>query len=73
MFNSSETRLAPSLLLNVSPQPIPAMVNQDAPAALIGTTRSRVNLSMTKIRKLGLIDYKGKFEVRKRPTELRSE
>jgi hypothetical protein len=31
---------------------------------MIGTTRSRVSFFMNKFRKLGLIDYNGKIEVR---------
>ena len=70
-FNSSEMRLARALLLfanygnNVDQEPIPVKVNQETLAALVGTTRSRVNFFMNKFRKLGLIDYNGKLEVRK--------
>jgi CRP/FNR family transcriptional regulator, cyclic AMP receptor protein len=46
-------------------EPIPVRVNQETLAALIGTTRSRVNFFMNKFRKLGLIDYNGKVEVHK--------
>ncbi len=69
LFNSSEMRLARALLLlanygnDVGPEPIPVNVNQDTLAALIGTTRSRVNFFMNKFRKLGLINYNGKLEV----------
>jgi CRP/FNR family transcriptional regulator, cyclic AMP receptor protein len=71
LFNSSEMRLARALLLlanygnDVGPEPIPVSVNQDTLAALIGTTRSRVNVFMNKFRKLGLIKYNGKLEVQK--------
>jgi CRP-like cAMP-binding protein len=71
LFNSSEMRLARALLLlanygnDVGPEPIPVNVNQDTLAALIGTTRSRVNVFMNKFRKLGLIKYNGKLEVQK--------
>jgi CRP-like cAMP-binding protein len=71
LFNSSEMRLARALLLlanfgnDVGPEPIPVNVNQDTLAALIGTTRSRVNVFMNKFRKLGLINYNGKLEVQK--------
>jgi CRP/FNR family cyclic AMP-dependent transcriptional regulator len=71
LFNSSEMRLARALLLlanygnDLGVEPIPIKVNQDTLAALIGTTRSRVNFFMNKFRKLGLIDYNGKLEVRK--------
>jgi CRP/FNR family transcriptional regulator, cyclic AMP receptor protein len=71
LFNSSEMRLARALLLlanyghDVGPEPIPVKVNQETLAALIGTTRSRVNAFMNKFRKLGLIKYNGKLEVQK--------
>jgi hypothetical protein len=71
LFNSSEMRLARALLLlanyggDLGTEPVPIKVNQETLAALIGTTRSRVNLFMNKFRKLGLIDYNGKLEVRK--------
>jgi CRP-like cAMP-binding protein len=69
LFNSSELRLARALLLlanfgnDVDQEPISVKVNQETLAALIGTTRSRVNFFMNKFRKLGLIDYNGKVEV----------
>jgi CRP-like cAMP-binding protein len=71
LFNSSEMRLARALLLlanvgnDAGPEPIPIKVNQDTLAALIGTTRSRVNVFMNKFRKLGLIKYNGTLEVQK--------
>jgi len=71
LFNSSEMRLARALLLLANfgndggQEPIPVRVNQETLAALIGTTRSRVNFFMNKFRKLGLIDYNGKVEVHK--------
>jgi len=71
LFNSSEMRLARALLLLANygndhgQEPIAVKVNQDTLAALIGTTRSRVNVFMNKFRKLGLIDYNGKVEVHK--------
>jgi CRP-like cAMP-binding protein len=71
LFNSSEMRLARALLLlanygnDLGQAPIPLKVNQDMLAALIGTTRSRVNFFMNKFRKLGLIKYNGKLEVQK--------
>jgi hypothetical protein len=36
-----------------------------APAAPVGTTRSRVNFFMNRFRKLGLIDYNGHIRVHK--------
>jgi CRP/FNR family transcriptional regulator, cyclic AMP receptor protein len=71
LFNSSEMRLARALLLlanygnDLGKEPLPVKVNQDTLAALIGTTRPRVNHFMNKFRKLGLIDYNGKLEVHK--------
>jgi CRP/FNR family transcriptional regulator, cyclic AMP receptor protein len=71
LFNSSEMRLARALLLlanygsDVGQEPIAVKVNQETLAALIGTTRSRVNFFMNKFRKLGLIKYNGKLEVQK--------
>jgi CRP/FNR family transcriptional regulator, cyclic AMP receptor protein len=71
LFNRSEMRLARALLLlanyggDLGIELVPLKVNQETLAALIGTTRSRVNFFMNKFRKLGLIDYNGKLEVRK--------
>jgi CRP/FNR family transcriptional regulator, cyclic AMP receptor protein len=71
LFNSSEMRLARALLLmanygnDLGSEPIPVKVNQETLAAMIGTTRSRVNFFMNKFRKLGLIKYNGKLEVQK--------
>jgi CRP-like cAMP-binding protein len=71
LFNSSEMRLARALLLlanygnDFGLEPIAVKVNQETLAALIGTTRSRVNVFMNKFRKLGLIKYNGKLEVQK--------
>jgi CRP/FNR family transcriptional regulator, cyclic AMP receptor protein len=71
LFNSSEMRLARALLLlanygdNLGQEPMLVKVNQETLAAMIGTTRSRVNFFMNKFRKLGLIDYNGKLEVHK--------
>jgi len=69
LFNSTEKRLARTLLLLARygaqnhPQKILAKVPQETLAAMIGTTRSRVNFFMTKFRKLGFIDYNGGLEV----------
>ena len=71
LFNSSEMRLARALLQlanygnDLGLEPIAVKVNQETLAALIGTTRSRVNVFMNKFRKLGLIKYNGKLEVQK--------
>jgi len=69
LFNSSEKRLARTLLLLANfgkegrPEPIIARVSQETLAEMIGTTRSRVSFFMNKFRKLGLIDYNGSIEI----------
>ena len=69
LFNSSEKRLARTLLLLANfgkegrPEPIIAKVSQVTLAEMIGTTRSRVSFFMNKFRELGLIDYNGHIEV----------
>jgi CRP/FNR family transcriptional regulator, cyclic AMP receptor protein len=70
LFNSSEKRLARTLLLlanfgkeNSEPQPILAKISQETLAEMVGTTRARVSHFMNKFRKLGLIDYNGHIEV----------
>ena len=71
LFNSSEMRLARALLLlanygvDVGPETMSITMNQETLAAMIGTTRSRVNVFMNKFRKLGLIKYNGKIEIQK--------
>lgn len=68
LFNSSEKRLARTLLLlarfGKDPQPraLPK-VSQEMLAGMIGTTRSRVNFFMNKFRKLGFIQYNGGLQV----------
>jgi CRP/FNR family transcriptional regulator, cyclic AMP receptor protein len=68
LFNSSEKRLARTLLLarygeqDVSHRTIPK-VSQEVLADMIGTTRSRVNFFMNKFRKLGFIDYNGRVKI----------
>jgi CRP/FNR family cyclic AMP-dependent transcriptional regulator len=69
LFNSSEKRLARTLLLlaNFSkdggPQPITTPISQETLAEIIGTTRPRVSHFMNKFRKLGFIDYNGTVKV----------
>jgi CRP/FNR family cyclic AMP-dependent transcriptional regulator len=69
LFNSSEKRLARTLLLLANfgkegePEPILAKISQETLAEMIGTTRSRVSAFMNKFRQLGLIDYNGRIEV----------
>ncbi len=71
LFNSSEMRLARALLLlanyggDVGAEPLPVKVNQETLAALIGTTRGRVNVFMNKFRKMGLIEYNGSLTVQR--------
>jgi CRP/FNR family transcriptional regulator, cyclic AMP receptor protein len=69
LFNSSERRLARTLLLLANfgkegkPEPVLAKISQETLAEIIGTTRSRVSFFMNKFRRLGLIDYNGHIEV----------
>ena len=69
LFNSSEKRLARTLLLLANfgkegrPEPVVAKISQETLAEMIGTTRSRVSFFMNKFRGLGLIDYNGHIEV----------
>jgi CRP-like cAMP-binding protein len=69
LFNSSEKRLARTLLLlanfgqDGAPQPITTKISQETLAGIIGTTRSRVSYFMNKFRKLGFIDYNGHLKV----------
>ena len=69
LFNSSEKRLARTLLLLArygkqdQPQKVLPKVSQETLAEMIGTTRARVNLFMNKFRKLGFIKYNGGIEV----------
>ena len=68
LFNSSEKRLARTLLLlarygQVNPQRNIPRISQETLAEMIGTTRSRVNFFMNKFRKLGLIEYNGTLKI----------
>ena len=69
LFNSSEKRLARTLLLlarygkeDNTPRVLPKL-SQETLAEMVGTTRSRVNFFMNKFRKLGLIEYNGGLKV----------
>ena len=70
LFNSSEKRLARTLLLlanfgkEATVEPIIGKFSQETLAEMIGTTRSRVSFFMNKFRKLGYIEYNGKLEIR---------
>jgi CRP/FNR family cyclic AMP-dependent transcriptional regulator len=63
LFNSSEKRLARTLLLLArygngdKPQRVLPAMSQEALAEMVGTTRSRVNFFLNKFRRLGFIDY----------------
>ena len=69
LFNSSEKRLARTLLLLArygkedQPHGVLPKVSQETLAEMIGTTRSRVNFFMNKFRKLGFIKYNGGLQI----------
>jgi CRP/FNR family transcriptional regulator, cyclic AMP receptor protein len=69
LFNSSEKRLARTLLLlarygrHESPHRVLPRISQEALAEMVGTTRSRVNFFMNKFRKLGYIEYNGGLKI----------
>ncbi len=65
LFNSSEKRLARTLLLlaqfgkdGVAEAVIPK-ISQETLAEMVGTTRSRVSFFMNRFKKLGFVDYDG--------------
>jgi CRP/FNR family transcriptional regulator, cyclic AMP receptor protein len=69
LFNSSEKRLARTLLLLArygragKPETIVPKISQETLAEMVGTTRSRVSFFMNKFRKLGFIEYNGGLSV----------
>jgi CRP/FNR family transcriptional regulator, cyclic AMP receptor protein len=69
LFNSSEKRLARTLLLLArygkedKLQRVLPKVSQEMLAEMVGTTRSRVNVFMNKFRKLGFIKYNGGLQI----------
>jgi CRP-like cAMP-binding protein len=69
LFNSTEKRLARTLLLLASygkqgqPQKMLPKISQETLAGMVGTTRSRVNVFMNKFKKLGFIDYKDTIRI----------
>jgi CRP/FNR family transcriptional regulator, cyclic AMP receptor protein len=69
LFNSSEKRLARTLLLlarfgrEEPSQRVLPKLSQETLAEMVGTTRSRVNFFMNKFRKLGFIEYNGGLKV----------
>jgi CRP-like cAMP-binding protein len=68
LFNSSEKRLARTLLLMArygegrAEATLPK-ISQEMLAEMVGTTRGRVNYFMNKFRRLGLIDYNGSITI----------
>lgn len=69
LFNSSEKRLARTLLLlarygthDKTVRAIPT-ISQETLAEMVGTTRSRVNFFMRKFQRLGFIDYRNGLKV----------
>jgi CRP-like cAMP-binding protein len=71
LFNSSERRLARTLLLMAEfgkpgePETLLPPISQENLAEMIGTTRSRVSFFMNRFRKLGYIEYNGRIRVHK--------
>ncbi len=69
LFNSSEKRLARTLLLLAQfgkegpPETVIPKISQETLAEIVGTTRSRINFFMNRFRKLGFIAYNGKLQV----------
>jgi CRP/FNR family cyclic AMP-dependent transcriptional regulator len=69
LFNSSEKRLARTLLLLARfgkegrSDVIVPKISQEVLAEMVGTTRSRVSFFMNRFRKLGFIEYNGGLSV----------
>jgi CRP/FNR family transcriptional regulator, cyclic AMP receptor protein len=69
LFNSSEKRLARTLLLLArygkgdKPQKVLPKISQETLAEMVGTTRSRVNFFMNKFKTLGFIEYNGGLKI----------
>ena len=65
LFNSSEKRLARTLLLLArygkqdEPARVVPKISQETLAKMVGTTRSRVNFFLNKFKRLDFIDYDG--------------
>jgi CRP/FNR family transcriptional regulator, cyclic AMP receptor protein len=65
LFNSSEKRLARSLLLLAhfgkggNPEVVIPKISQETLAEMVGTTRSRVSFFMNRFREMGFVDYDG--------------
>jgi len=69
LFNSSEKRLARTLLLLAhfgkegKPETVIPKISQEILAEMIGTTRSRVSFFMNRFRKLRFIEYNGTLQI----------
>ncbi len=69
LFNSTEKKLARTLLLLAQygktgePHKVLATISQETLAEMIGTTRSRVNLFMSKFKRLGFIHTNGGLHI----------
>jgi CRP/FNR family transcriptional regulator, cyclic AMP receptor protein len=69
LFNSSEKRLARTLLLLArygkqdQPQRVLLTISQETLAEMVGTTRPRVNFFMNKFKRLGYIQYDGGLQI----------
>jgi CRP/FNR family cyclic AMP-dependent transcriptional regulator len=69
LFNSSEKRLARTLLLlarygkEEKSQRIIPKISQETLAEMVSTTRSRVNFFMNRFRKMGFIKYNGTIKI----------
>ena len=70
LFNSSEKRLARTLLLLArygkqdKPVRVVPKISQETLAEMVGTTRSRVNFFLNKFKKLGFIEYDGELPLK---------
>jgi CRP-like cAMP-binding protein len=70
LFNSSEKRLARTLLLLArygkpdTPARAVPKISQETLAKMVGTTRSRVNFFLNKFKRLGFIEYDGDVPLR---------
>jgi CRP-like cAMP-binding protein len=68
LFNSSEKRLARTLLLLArygqqdKPRQTVPKISQETLSEMVGTTRSRVNFFMNKFKRLGFIEYDGDLD-----------
>jgi len=69
LFNSSEKRLARTLLLLAqfgkpgTPETVIPKISQETLAEMVGTTHSRVNFFLNRFRELGFIEYNGETRV----------